>query len=319
MAFRGAEETLRARILELEQENAELRAELERLGGKKPISHPPPPPLHGGDSIWSPGDSWLMGWDPASSLLSYTGESDNQQYLRFLDVSKNTPVSFALAANGAKHTARLATAIAAPLQDGSLAFFTWPGNTITHRIRLNAPLIAPPIQSDSGDILCVTASRELLVIDAGTLVVGERKQVDAASLEALGFPSGDARQHHNGYAREISLRDGWKLDAWRDVDELTLCALSRKFAGNEEMGACVVRKRGDEPLWLREAGGGTFIYLYGIDRMLVVHNVSLEVPAKTWAFWQKTGEPVFTISGRGEEAVLEIYDTDGGVLARSSV
>lgn len=319
MAFRGAEETLRARVLELEEENARLRAEVERLAGKKPISHPPPPPLKDGAPMWSPGESWLMGWDPANALFAYTGESMNQQYLRFLRVAENTNTSFALAENGAKHTARFATGIVAPLQDGSLTFFAWPGNTVAQRIRLSAPLVAPPIQNESGDILAVTATRELLVIDQKTLLVKDRQRVNTDSLEEIGFPNGDARQHHNGYARDVSLRDGWKLDAFRDVGNFTLCALSRKFVGNEEMGACVTARRESTPLWVREAGGGTFIYLYGLDGMLVIHNVSLDVPAKTWAFWQQTGEPVFSISGRGADAVLELYDTDGSVLTRSSV
>lgn len=319
MAFRGAEETLRARLLQLEEENAELRAELERLGGKKPISQPPPAPLRGGDAMWSPGESWLMGWAPERSLLAYTGVSGDQPYLRFLPLSQNPNVSFALAENGSKYTARFATRIVAPLMDESLGFFAWPGNEITQRIRLNAPLVAAPIQSESGDILAVTLSRELLVIDRERLLVKERKKVDSNALEEIGFPNWDARQQHNGSRLGRSVPDAWRVDAYRDAGDLTLCALSRKFAGNEEMGACVFRTDSQQPLWVREAGGGSFIYLYGLDRMLVIHNVSLEVPAKTWAFWQKTGEPVFTISGRGKDAVLEIYDTDGGVLTRSSL
>jgi hypothetical protein len=319
MSFRGAEETLRARILELEQENAELRAELERLGGKKPISQPPPPPLLGGEPIWSPGDSWLLGWDPASALLAYTGESRDQQYLRFLHPSEGKQVSFPLADKCARYVARFPTGIVAPLADGSLACFGWPGNVVAQRIRLNAPLVAPTIQNEAGEILAVLASRELLVIDPISLVVKERKLVDPDALERIGFPNGEPRQNHNGYETEVRLADGWKLDAFRRVGDLKLCALSRKFAGNEEMGACAVPGDDDEPLWVREAGGGSFIYLYGLDRMLVIHNVSLEVPSKTWAFWARSGAPVLSISGRGSDSVLEVYDTDGSVLGRSAM
>lgn len=319
MGFRGAEETLRARILELERENAALRAENQRLAGKKPISSPPPQPLRGGDPIWSPGDSWLHGWDPTSALLAYTGESRNQQYLRFLHVAERTQVSFALAENCSRYVARFPTGILAPLADGSLACFGWPGNVVSQRIRLNAPLVAPPIQNEAGEVLAVLASRELLVIDTTTLVVKERKPVDPDALVEIGFPNGDPRQSHNGYETEASLEDGWKLDAFRRVGGLNLCALSRKFAGNEEMGACAVPSGKRQPLWVREAGGGTFIYLYGLDAMLVIHSVSLDVPAKTWAFWAQSGEPVLSISGRGADSALEVYDSDGSVLIRSSM
>jgi hypothetical protein len=81
------------------------------------------------------------------------------------------------------------------------------------------------------------------VIDPHELVVKERKAVDTQALEQLGFPDGDARQRHNGYELDLDLADGWSLSAFRDAGELHLCALSRKFAGNEEMGACVVPRR----------------------------------------------------------------------------
>jgi hypothetical protein len=51
--------------------------------------------------------------------------------------------------------------------------------------------------------------------------------------------------------------------------------------------------------------------------MLVIHNVSLEVPPKTWAFWQIRGR----VQHRGprERSRDGIYDRDGSVLFRASV
>jgi hypothetical protein len=111
MAFRGAEETLRARILELEQENAALRAEVARLGGEVPLTDPGPAPISIGTSIWSPCDSWLVGWEPESALLAYTGEARNEQYLRFLNLTRKAQVDFALAQNGARQVARFENVI----------------------------------------------------------------------------------------------------------------------------------------------------------------------------------------------------------------
>jgi hypothetical protein len=314
MGFRGPEATLRARILELEEENARLRAEVDRLSGKTALTDAPPVPVANGVPIWSPGDSWLVGWEPSTGLLAYTGENVDDQHLRFLWLLQKRNASYELAENGARCVARLNDMLLAGLKDGSLAFFSWPSAEIAQRVHLHAPLVAQPILNQAGEILAVTASRELLVIDPTRLVVKSWSEVDPASLRGLGFPEGDARQTHNGYSAEERV-PGWNLDAYRDVGSLRLCSLSRSFAGNEEMGACAFRRGASEPLWVRHAGGGNFIYLYGLDRLLVIHNVSLEVPSKTYAYWQESGELVLTISGRKPEAKLDVYDGDGSVLA----
>lgn len=132
MAFRGSEETLRARILELEEENAKLRAEIARLSGATPLTDPGPAPVAVDRAMWWPGESWIMGWDPPNARLAHTGEVNDSQYLRFLGLSDpKSTTSFELAKNGAKHTVRFLPGIVAPLADQSLAFFAWPGNAIT--------------------------------------------------------------------------------------------------------------------------------------------------------------------------------------------
>jgi hypothetical protein len=322
MAFRGSEETLRARILELEEENASLRAELARLSGSTPLKDPGPAPVAIDRRMWWPGDSWLMGWDPPNALLAYTGEAGEDQYLRFLNVTKPKQSSdFLLAKGGAKCVARFDRGIVAPLADASLALFSWPGGAISERIALSSPLVAQPIEDQKGRMLAVTASRELLTIDPKQFVVTERRMVEASELQNLGFPDGDARQLHNGYKMDSDFQapEGWSVAAIRKLPDRTLCALGRSFAGNDEVGACVVAKGAKKPVWWRHAGAGDFIYVYGIDQMLVLHNVSLEHPAKTWTFWQVNGAPVLEITGRGSDALLEVFDDDGAAVARCQV
>lgn len=119
-------------------------------------------------------------------------------------------------------------------------------------------------------------------------------------------------------------RDGWQLSAIREAGALTLCALERSFAGNDQLAAGVVIA-GGEPLWLREVCAGDFMYLYGVDRMLVVHNVSLTVASEAWAFRDDSGAPLLRVVrapvdlGRPSEVRLELFGEDGRVRLATEV
>lgn len=318
MAFRSAEETLRARVLELERENAELRAELARATGKVPLEDAGPDATPIGEPIWSPGSSWLLGWHPPEALLAYTGEADDRDLLRYVRVGGSVLADFALAKDGAKHTLRLPGALIAPLADGSLARFAWPGHAVTTRISLSSPLIAQPMLAPQG-LLAVTAARELMTLDPERLLVVERRPVDAPELERLGFRDTDPRQRHNGWELALDTQDGWELKAFRAVQGRNLCALARSFAGNAQLAAGVATSGQRRLAWFREVGAGDFIYLYGIDGMLVLHNVSLEVEPMCWALWQQNGAPVLTVRGRAPRATLDVHDGEGAVIARCLV
>ncbi len=320
MSYRSEEASLRARLEELELENAALRAELARLSGAVPLTDPPPPAVDLGGGIWSPGSSWLLGWHPAEQLVAYVGETrDEQPCLRFARLAAGRQTDHALAAGGSALAARLGDAIVAPLADGSLARFRWPDHRQVQRIHLASPLIAQPIERGAS-ILAVTRARELLVIERERFVVTQRRAVDAPELASLGFPDGDPRQKHNGWeVAALELDAGWRVVAYRSLGEQWLCALARSFAGVDQLAAGVAPRGGRRLSWMREVGTEDFIYLYAVDGLLVLHNVSLSEAPRVWALAVAGGATVLTIVGRAPSAVLDLLDDAGAVALRASL
>lgn len=320
MAYRSEEATLRARLEALEHENAALRAEVARLSGAVPLPGPAPAAVDLGGGIWSPGSSWLLGWIPKEQRVAYVGEArDERPCLRFFDLSRARRADHALAPDGAAHTARFGDGIVAPLADGSLARFRWPETERVQRIHLSAPLVAQPI-SRGRHVFAVTRERELLVIERDGFIVVERRPVDAPELSALGFPDGDPRQRHNGWELdELELEGGWRVVAYREEGQDRLCAFARSFAGVDQLAAGVAPRGSRKLSWLREVGTEDFIYLYAIDGLLVLHNVSLREPPRAWALDADTGAPVLTVVGRAPDAVLEVLDDAGAVAVRATI
>jgi hypothetical protein len=60
------------------------------------------------------------------------------------------------------------------------------------------------------------------------------------------------------------------------------------------------------------------MYLYAVDGLLLLHNVSLEVEPEAWGLSIASGEPVFRIRGRGSATSLEVYGEHGKIVVRTT-
>ncbi|MFN0247300.1 MAG: hypothetical protein ACKV2T_10470 [Kofleriaceae bacterium] len=306
MSFRDDLAAAHARIEALERENAELRAELERLTGRVRTQAPEVVARRPGEKlIWI--GARIQCWQFPHVI--YTGESvDDECILRRANLWQREAFDLLLAPNSAAFVARIGDAVIAQLDDLRLVAMSTTGNQIA-ALQLSERLIARPFSADRW-IACLTESGEILHVDpAEWRVIGSEPYRSSAHRLPTGHPDGC----HAGFDHELVDDAGWRITGTVPDGGEIILALSRNL-GKTEMAIARAPTSDGKPLvprWLTRIDFGDPWRLYVVDNLAVIHSSG--VTTHIAAGVDRDGSIVFVVEGALGDAKLRM--ADGRVFA----